>query len=239
MFTKGKSMRDYRSFIEERPEFEGLNRFCNICGYRFARFAYFNKIFPREAQCPICGSLERHRHLYVHLVSMYPFLKGKKILHFAPEYIIKDFFVNSEAEYIDVDLNSEHASYQADITQIPFPDNSFDYVIAIHVLEHIPDDIKAMKELYRVLKPQGTAILSVPMICGDFREDLTVTDPKERERLYGHNNHARFYNYEVFNERLQKANFNTEKVSDPKNFPQVLDGAIFTDYIFFAKKELK
>lgn len=99
----------YIRLMAKEPEFSGIKRYCNICGFRFAKFAPFG-LTPREAMCPVCNSLERHRHLYIHLLSLLPFLKGKRVLHFAPEQIIKKLFIESDAEYFDADINSMRAS---------------------------------------------------------------------------------------------------------------------------------
>lgn len=228
-------MESYLDTIIRSPEFFGIARYCNICGYRFAKFSQFNQMFPREAQCPVCGSLERHRHIYTHILSMFPFLDGKKVLHFAPERVLKEIFLSSRAEYYDADYDPQKATYRVDITDIPFEENTFDYIFAFHVLEHIPDDIKAMNELYRVLKPAGTAYLSVPLRMS-LREDLSITDPEERTRLFGQHDHVRYYDLKTFTERLDAAGFDTEMISDPAAFPKILDQAKFSDKIVFARK---
>lgn len=96
-------MKTYETVIHEHPELQGSSRYCNICGYRFSRFLPFG-VKPREAKCPVCGSLERHRHIYIHIASLYPFLNSKRVLHFAPEPILKEIFLKSGAEYFDVDI---------------------------------------------------------------------------------------------------------------------------------------
>lgn len=227
-------MPNFLSITKRFPRFTGREKYCNICGYRFAKFQPFGHP-PREAKCPICGSLERHRHLYIHLASIYPFLAGKCILHFAPEGVIKKILSGSAAQYYDADIDIEKATHQVDITNIEFNDNKFDYVFCIHVLEHIPDDIKAMQELYRVLKPGGAAYLAVPW-RKDFLEDPTVTDPEGRLRLYGHPDHVRIYNLEEFCKRLKSVGFNTDLISLPENFPAPLQDANLVDPIVIARK---
>ncbi|WP_411330852.1 class I SAM-dependent methyltransferase [Desulfovibrio desulfuricans] len=228
-------MRSYFEAMARKPEFFGISRYCNICGYRFAKFSLFNNLSPREAQCPICGSLERHRHLFIHIASIYPFLQGKSILHFAPEQILKEIFLSSQAEYYDADIDPEKATYQIDITKILFNDNKFDYVFCTHVLEHIVDDLQAMKELYRVLKFGGTAYLCVPF-RKDFAEDISITDPKGRERFFGQHDHVRYYNLDVFCDRLKSVGFNTEKISTPAMFPSGLKDARLGDTFVLARK---
>lgn len=225
----------YRNLLIHKPELFGIDRYCNICGYRFSKFFQTGVLSLREGRCPVCGSNERQRHLFVHLAALFPFLKNKKILHFAPEPMLKTLFLQSQAEYYDADIVPGKAAYQADITDIPFGDAYFDYVICFHVLEHIPDDLKAMRELHRVLKTNGIAYLCVPLSL-NLREDPSVTDPKERERLFGQDDHVRFYNREVFLQRLKKAGFDTSLVSDPSSFPALYNAAKLSDLIVLARK---
>lgn len=226
---------EYENLLTVSPDFFGTDRYCNICGYRFSRFSQVGVITLREGKCPVCGSVERQRHMFIHLAALYPFLSGKKVLHFAPEPMIKSLFLQSQAEYYDADIVPERASYQVDITDIPFENDFFDYIICSHVLEHIPDDGKAMRELHRILNPHGVAYLCVPLI-EEFREDLSVTDPKERERLYGQNDHVRFYNREVFLQRLNEAGFDTSLISDPSSLPELYSAAKIGDTIILARK---
>lgn len=97
-------------------------------------------------------------------------------------------------QYITADLESPWAKVKMDIHQMPFGDNHFDVVLCNHVLEHVDDDIQAMREIHRVLKPGGWSILQVPFfspIPDSTFEDKSVTDPKEREKLFGQSDHVR------------------------------------------------
>lgn len=212
----------YFGTIIHSPEFFGVKRFCNICGFRFAKFACVGQI-PREGLCPVCGSLERHRHLYIHLLPLSPFLRGCRVLHFAPEPLFKNFFINAGAEYYDVDIEKGRASYQVDMTNIPFEDMLFDYCIAVHVLEHIVDDAKALAELYRVLKPGGIAFLSVP-VQKEIHEDYSIVSAEDRNKAFGQYDHVRFYSQKVFEERIIAAGFTVQR-SEPSNFPKDLQEA--------------
>ena len=209
-----------------------VSRYCNFCGLRFKSFIFFN---GREARCPKCGSLERQRHFYIHLLSLFPFLSGKKVLHFAPERIIKEVLLNSKAEYYDADIDSFKATYVVDITNINFEESFFDYIICFHVLEHIPDDKKAMTELFRVLKPGGTAFLAVPL-SKYLIEDSTVVSAEERKKIFGQSDHVRRYDLNSLLERLNNAGFDTNSVSDPNLFPKALKDAKLGNTIIFAKK---
>lgn len=230
--------------------------FCNICGN--------NKPFlnPRKALCPSCHGLERHRHLYAHLLGMIPFLGGKHFLHFAPETIFKNILSKvPNINYFDADITPGRATTSIDIKDIPFPNDSFDYVMAIHVLEHIDDDAKAMSEIYRVLKHGGTAILAVPFLnflvnAPFLRIDGTAMShllklnldetfelpgkrtPDECFALYGQNDHVRIYGLKDFCNRLEKQNF-TLKISDSESFPEEFKrrARLNGEVIIFAQKK--
>jgi predicted SAM-dependent methyltransferase len=114
------------------------------------------------------------------------------MLHVAPEACLGDRFKES-FDYVSVDLKPGLASMAMDITAIQFPDESFDAIVCNHVLEHIPHDRKATAELYRVLKPGGWASIQVPMEGELTQEDLSITDPGQRQQLYGQSDHVRQY----------------------------------------------
>ena len=103
-------------------------------------------------------------------------------------------------DYTTTDLNSPIADVKADICNLPFQDNEFNFIICNHVLEHIPDDTKAMQEIYRVLAPGGTAILQVPYKADLEKtfEDNSITDPKERAKIFGQYDHVRVYGMDYF-----------------------------------------
>lgn len=227
-------MEEYIRTIVNQPEYFGIKRLCNICGFRFARFAPFGQT-SREAQCPVCGSLERHRHFYIHLLPLLPFLKGKRILHFAPEQIVKKIIMDSGAEYFDADIVQGRASHQVDITNINFESMFFDYCVAIHVLEHIDDDVKAFAELYRVLKPGGMAFLDSPTRKEAF-EDNSIVSEEDRLKSFGQKDHVRWYSQDLFEERIIAAGFNIQR-SEPIFFPKEMrEACLLGDKIVLAKK---
>ena len=117
-------------------------------------------------------------------------------------------------EYVTADLNSPWADHHFDCHDIPFEDNSFDALMANHLLEHVADDRRVMSEFVRVLKPGGWAVLQVPINHkdGDTAEDPNVTDPMERERLYWREDHVRLYGHEDYPKRLAEAGFEVEVV---------------------------
>ena len=183
-----------------------------IDGKSYRRFLPYGYAKVREnVLAPGTLSLERHRLFWLYLKNETTFFSAPlRVLHFAPEQaFVQKFKKQKNLTYTTTDLNSPIADVKADICDLPFKDNSFDFIICNHVLEHIPDDIKAMQELYRVLAPSGTAILQVPY---DAKreitfEDNTITDQSERTRIFGQYDHLRVYGMDYF-KKLSSIGFN-------------------------------
>jgi SAM-dependent methyltransferase len=197
------------------------NKFTDpIDGKSFRKFLPYGYEKVRDnVLSPSTLSLERHRLFWLYLKNETEFFSPKnnaseklKVLHFAPEQAFyKRFRKMKTLEYTTTDLNSPIADVKADICNLPFQDNEYDFIICNHVLEHIPDDTKAMQELYRILAPGGTAILQVPYEA-DRKitfEDNTITDPKERAKIFGQYDHVRVYGMDYF-EKLAKIGFKVE-----------------------------
>ena len=174
-----------------------------IDGKSYRRFLPYGYAKVREnVLAPGTLSLERHRLFWLYLKNETTFFSDPlRVLHFAPEQaFVQKFKKQKNLTYTTTDLNSPIADVKADICDLPFKDNSFDFIICNHVLEHIPDDTKAMQELYRVLAPSGTAIVQVPY---DAKreitfEDNTITDQSERTRIFGQYDHLRVYGMDYF-----------------------------------------
>jgi SAM-dependent methyltransferase len=181
----------------------------------------------RKAMCPVCGSSDRVRLLFLFLKSKTNlFAKPVKLLHLAPEKPLSDIFIkHKNVDYLTADLNPEQVMVKMDITAIQFPDNTFDAILCNHVLEHIPDDRKAMRELHRVLKPGGWAILQVPVskVLEQTYEDYTITSPQEREKYFGQKDHLRIYGKDYF-QRLKEAGFLVEAFNWPSDSHLLNDG---------------
>lgn len=189
---------------------------CPICGSSYRKFLPYGRKPPREnALCPNCLSLERHRLLWLFLKDRTPFFKEHlKFLHIAPELcFIHRFEKMDNLEYISADLESPLAQLKMDIHQIPFEENTFDVVMCNHVLEHVEDDIHAMKEIFRVLKKGAWAIMQVPFMGKDLEftlEDPTIRKPLEREKIFGQRDHVRIYGKD-YADRLRKAGFQVKE----------------------------
>ena len=164
---------------------------------------------------PSTLSLERHRLLWLYLKNETNFFSAEKsVLHFAPEQCFLKRFKNlKNLKYTTTDLLSPIADVKADICNLPFQDNEFDVILCNHVLEHIPDDTKAMQELYRVLKVGGYGVFQIPQDLNrdSTFEDDTITDKKERAKIFGQYDHVRIYGRDYF-EKLRSIGFNVEEV---------------------------
>ncbi|AVR45551.1 SAM-dependent methyltransferase [Christiangramia fulva] len=187
-----------------------------IDGNSFRKFLPYGYEKQREnVLSPSSLSLERHRLLWLYLKRETEFFsKRLKVLHFAPEQAFYKRFRNQKnLDYTTTDLNSPLADVKADICDLPFEDNSFDFILCNHVLEHIPDDRKAMQELYRILKPGGTAILQIPQDLKREKtfQDDSITDARQRAEIFGQYDHVRIYGRDYFN-ILRSVGFKVEEV---------------------------
>lgn len=164
---------------------------------------------------PSTLSLERHRLLWLWLKNETNlFTKKQRLLHFAPEQAFyKRFKKMKHLDYTTTDLNSPLADVKADICNLPFADHSFDSILCNHVLEHIPDDKKAMQELFRILKPGGMAIMQIPQDLNRAKtfEDNSIKDPKKRAEIFGQYDHVRVYGRDYFN-KLRQVGFDVDEV---------------------------
>lgn len=194
----------------------GSNHTDPIDEKQFKSFLPYGYENPRDnVLSPSTLSLERHRLLWLYLKKETEFFTAPlKVLHFAPEQAFyKRFRKLKNLDYTTTDLNSPLADVKADICNLPFEDASFDVIFCNHVLEHIPDDTKAMQEMYRILKPGGWGVFQIPQ---DLKravtfEDDTITDRKERAQIFGQYDHVRIYGLDYF-EKLRTIGFSVEEV---------------------------
>lgn len=187
-----------------------------IDGKRFKTFLPYGYGKQRtNVLSPSTLSLERHRLLWLYLKNETNFFsKQHKVLHFAPEQcFLKRFKRLKNLDYTTTDLVSPIADVKADICNLPFEDNSYDVILCNHVLEHIPDDTKALQELYRVMKPGGYGVFQIPQDLNRAKtfEDNSITDKAERAKIFGQYDHVRIYGRDYFN-KLRSIGFKVEEV---------------------------
>lgn len=183
---------------------------------KFLPYGY--QVQRQNVLSPSTLSLERHRLLWLYLTNETDFFTSKKkVLHMAPEQCFLARFRKLNHDYKTADLDSPIADVKADIINLPFNDNSFDVIFCNHVLEHVQDDTKAMKELFRVMKKGGMGIFQVPQ---DLNRDITfednsITDPKERAKIFGQYDHVRVYGRDYF-DKLREIGFNITAIDYTK-----------------------
>jgi Methyltransferase domain len=228
-------IRRYRRIYPPNPHGQFC---CNYCGQCFAEMVTWhpakedrdalerNRViagYGAHCICPGCLSISRERLLIAAIEHLFK-PRNLHILHFAPEekvYPKLAAFNQVVAADIVPGLYRHIAPgiVPANITDLPFENNGFDMVWANHVLEHVPDDRRAMQELYRVLKPGGTAVLQVPIspLPGLCLEDGNAATKQQRSALFGQNDHVRIYTLHDYLQRLSGAGFEV-KIFSPESF---------------------
>ena len=201
---------------------------CPVCASQYKKFLPYGRIARENALCPNCLALERHRLMWLYLKKQTDFFSAPlKVLHIAPEHCFIDRFEGlSNLEYITADIESPLAKVKMDVHSIPFADNSFDVIFCNHVLEHVEDDLLACSEFNRVLKPSGWGILQSPVYpLEKTLEDKSITDPAERERIFGQRDHVRKFGKD-YAERLRKSGLKIEE----NQFVKQINSDLITKY---------
>jgi SAM-dependent methyltransferase len=226
----GAWLRDRQQFHEER-----LARICPICFHTGVMISVGHP--PRwDSRCAQCGSRERHRLLWLWVTEAGGNrLDRKRILHFAPEKALRAA-LRSNRGYETADLRQPGVTHQVDITRLPMAEATYDVIIANHVLEHIDDDRRAIGELFRVLRPGGIALLTVPLnpTRDTTYEDATITGPAERHAHFNATDHRRYYGLD-FADRVAGAGFQVEtfRVSPPL---EVRYGLLPMEWLYVATR---
>jgi SAM-dependent methyltransferase len=202
------------TFTAKRGSIKNHKVSCILCGWTGNHFIDFHtgyNFVHKKTVCPNCFSHPRHRSYKYTLDKIFSQFNQEKIkvLHFAPEAIIAHLITQyPNVDYLNVDIDHRKAMRKEDITQLSFANNSFDFIMCIHVLEHIPDDKKAMQELYRVLKPNGIALLDVPIdeTSETTYEDWSITSHEGRTKAFWQWDHVRLYGLD-FPKKLRAEGF--------------------------------
>jgi len=224
------------SRLKKRVRHFGVSRYCPCCRSFLRSFGPHpapqpGRVTRPEAKCPVCGALERHRLMELFLVHRTDLFDGrpKSLLHIAPEPVFaRRFKAIANLRYVSIDIEApRRPSLLADITRLPFASGTFDVIYCSHVLEHIPDDHAAMREMHRLLKPTGWSILQVPLRQGRLTyEDPSITTPEARLAAFGQHDHVRDYGDRDYATRLEAAGFavtvdpfvRQQSVGDQKRF---------------------
>lgn len=227
---------------------------CPVCSGRFKAMKPFvgscslrgidTDHYTEHSICPRCHSDIRHRFIVQFMRTHTDlFRRRQSVLHFAPEVQIYHLLNKRDLDYVAADLEPEKFvnAIHADITDIPFEDNSFDTLICIHVLEHIQDDRKAIQEIHRVLKKGGKAILAVPTY-GDTTHEIAGLTPQERLTEYGATDHLRLNGLD-FSNKLKEAGLSVQIYSTDDIRGDYIDRSVNSPhtesdkYIFYCQKD--
>ncbi len=195
----------------------GRGRECPICGTKRRKFLPYGYVTSRDnALCPNCLSLERHRLLWLWLQRESDlFDRRPRLLHVAPEVCLmrhlRKAYKGHEEDYVTADLESPLADLHFDIQHIPLADESFDVVFCNHIMEHVEDDLQAMREIHRVMRRGGWGVILSPVELEREKtfEDDSITDPEERTRIFGQYDHRRVYGCD-YADRLREVGFEVE-----------------------------
>lgn len=219
----------------------GSKRYCTVCKNHVRSFKPYGHVKRADAKCPVCDSVERHRFTWAFFERSTDLFDGapKRMLHVAPEPAFeKRLRALRNLDYVTSDPQDAHADLAIDIMDIQYPDDSFDVIHCSHVLEHVTDDRRAMRELARVLRPTGWATILVPIIAERTWEDPDITAPEDRARRYGQWDHVRAYGRD-FLERLAAEGFEVRRVTAAElvRDPEERDRVQFKDEeLFFCRK---
>ena len=195
--------------------FVGSKHICPCCGWKLRAFTKGGTSLKTRpcGYCPRCNSKARHRRDWLYLKANGKLFSDRvRLLHVSPKYALARRLVKMpDIEFVGVDLDSRpYVSHKVDITEIPFTPESFDAIICIHVLEHVENDRKAIDELFRVLKPGGWALISVPIdFDRETYEDPSIVAPEERKKHFGEEQHVRVYGFD-FPDRLRTCGFEVQ-----------------------------
>lgn len=194
--------------------FRGSSYECPVCGASLRAFTHGGgSLRVRErGYCPRCNAKARHRRVWLHCRHHTDlFERELRVLHVAPKYCLSRRMVRMHnVDYVAVDLVSgPHVTMIGDITDLKVPDDSFDAILSVHVLEHVDDDRAAIREMWRVLRPGGWAVVNVPLdLDAPTFEDASIVSPEARRRAFGEADHVRVYGRDIC-DRFRAAGFET------------------------------
>ncbi len=192
----------------------------NAHRYGFEHFNNGEMLSVDAYTCVSCGASDRERIYALWIdqqIENKLFAKGTRTIHFAPEAALsRKLKVMDAFDYKTADLLMDHVDFKVDMMDMPFDDESFDFFICSHVLEHVESDDQVIRELYRITKPGGCGILMVPIILGLEKtvEDPGVKDEAGRWRLYGQNDHVRLYAHDDYVKKIRSHCFRVAELGE-------------------------
>ena len=184
---------------------KGNNHNCVVCDFNAINWIHLSE---NQTLCPNCGSISRDRRLW-HILKQDYIKNNIQVLDFSPSRsLFRKWKKEKNINYKASDLSGDFiADVTYDINQIPEKENTFDLIICYHILEHVIEDVKAMKELYRILKPNGTIIIQTPFKDGKIYEDYSIQSETERLKHFGQEDHVRIYSVDGLKKRLESIGF--------------------------------
>lgn len=244
--------------------FTNASTFCSVCDSKNVGFAPLPDLYRQNAEkfnyvhfgkgemtsldtyfCSSCSASDRER-LYAYWikqqVSSGRMPQSARVIHFSPELGLSNLIRNLNLfnDYQTADLNGPNVDHNVDLLDLPFESDSFDFFICSHILEHVQDDRQAIRELFRITKPNGCGILMAPIIVGLEKtiEDPTITSGGERWHLFGQDDHVRLYSHDDYVQRIESAGFVLEQLGSTyfgeKNFDRL--GLKQTSILYIARK---
>lgn len=213
--------------------YRGSKYECTICQTKLRKWI----ILPNNDKlCPNCGSLSRDRRLWQLIENNY-LADDINVLDFSPSRSLYRKWGKQNVTYKATDLSGDFISdNQYDITSIPEKDNTFDLILCYHVLEHVIDDLSAMKELNRTLKSTGILFVQTPFRQGEIYEDYTITSDKDRLQHFGQEDHVRIYSVNGLKNRLTQSGFEVKVNQYSKD---IIHGLAENEIILIMKKQKK
>ena len=207
--------------------------FCPCCGLKCRSFVSGNyKDSPKrfnssryehvrqDVLCPFCRALPRHRMLALWFEKHIELLRKADILYFAPSRSERMWLKRNKVSCVTADLFDKNVDLKLDIQDTGLPDGSYDVIVCNHVLEHVDDFRKALREMYRILRPSGSFICSFPMDPNVelLDEDPSVQTEEERVTHFGQNDHLRVFGMKA-DRFLMEAGFEVERI-EGKDYPE-------------------
>lgn len=197
-------------------EFNYPRHYCTICHSLVPKAFKPGPGGRPNASCPRCRSLERHRFFAVLLSALEPLVAGiDTLLEVAPSPETSPLLAGLEPRrHVRLDLGADNrlVDVLGSLTEIPLRSDTVDLLVCYHVLEHIPDDRAAMREIARVLSTTGLGLLQVPFRPGSVTDEDPSAPVEERLRRFGQADHVRYYG-DDFEDRLVEAGLSLQRVS--------------------------